>query len=162
METMVEAEGLAKRFGHVTALEDVTLGLPRGSVIGLVGRNGSGKTTLLNHVVGLYRPSAGRMTTLGCPSAELGEYELQRMGYVPQEMRFLDWMCVDEHIDYVAGFYPRWDREREARLREDLELDGTRQVGALSAGTSFPTTTSRNGSRSRFCWHRRWRGGRRC
>jgi ABC-2 type transport system ATP-binding protein len=134
MDAMFEAEQLTKRFDEVTALEEVSVTFPRHSVIGLVGRNGSGKTTLLNHVVGLYLPSAGRATTLGRPSGELGSAELSRMGYVPQETRFLEWMSVDGHIDYVAGFYPHWDREREARLRDDLELDGDRQVGALSAG----------------------------
>ncbi len=134
MDTVYRAEELTKRFDRVVALDRASVAFPRGSVIGLIGRNGSGKTTLLHHAVGLYLPTEGRSTTLGRPSGELGAAEMARLGFVPQETRFLDWMTVDQHIDYVAGFYSKWDRQREARLRDDLELDGDRRVGALSSG----------------------------
>jgi len=134
MNVVFRAEHLTKRYEDVLALDDIDLAFPEGSVIGLIGRNGSGKTTLLHHAVGLVLPTEGESTTLGCPSHSLGDEQLARIGFVPQETRFLDWMTVDDHIDYVAGFYSNWDRQREKRLRGDLELDGGRLVGALSSG----------------------------
>ncbi len=134
MEYVFEAKELTKKLGDTVALDGVTVAVPRGSIVGLVGKNGSGKTTLLRHLVGLYLPTSGSSVTLGRPSGELGQAELVRIGAVPQENRFLDWMDVAQHIRYVASFYPRWDQEREARLLEDLELRPDAQVGALSPG----------------------------
>lgn len=134
MENVFEAAALSKRFGDVTALDGVDIKVPKHSILGLVGKNGSGKTTLLRHLLGLYLPTEGRCWTLGKPSGELGGSELCRIGTVSQELQFLDWMTVEQHIRYVATFYPSWDLEREKRLRDDLELDGDALVGLLSPG----------------------------
>src|SRR5215475_2610499 len=62
---VIEASGLAKRYGSTWALRECTLAVPSGHVAALVGPNGAGKTTLLNLAVGLAAPSAGRVTVLG-------------------------------------------------------------------------------------------------
>jgi len=134
MEFVFETECLTKRFGNVVALDGVDLKLGRHSIVGLLGRNGSGKTTLIRHLMGLQLPSEGSVTTWGRPSAELGHEQLRRIGYVPQEIRLLAWMTVEQHLDYVSCFYPDWDRERERRLLRELELNGEQAVGALSTG----------------------------
>ncbi len=136
MEDVFATEDLTKKFGSTVALDGVTMAVPEGSIVGLVGRNGGGKTTLLRHLVGLYLPTRGTATTLGCPSGELGHDQLARIGVVPQDNRLLDWMDVDQHIRYVASFYPCWDREREARMLDDLELARDAHVGALSPGNA--------------------------
>lgn len=134
MEYVFEAQELSKHFGTTIALDKVSVGIPKGSIVGLVGKNGSGKTTLLRHLIGLYLPTSGSSRTLGRASGELGHDELIRIGNVAQENRFLGWMDVAQHIRYVASFYPQWDQAREARLLEDLELSPDAQVGALSPG----------------------------
>lgn len=131
-----EVRDLTKRFGSVTALERVTLDIPAGSVVGLIGRNGSGKTTLLRHLIGLQLPTSGSCTTLGRACDKLGRDELARVGVVHQENRFVEWMTVEQHLAYVGSFYPRWDKEREARLLRELELDRKAQVGNLSPGNA--------------------------
>jgi ABC-2 type transport system ATP-binding protein len=134
MEFVFETEGLTKQFGSVTALDRVDLKVRRPSIVGLLGKNGSGKTTLIRHLMGLLLPSEGAVTTLGRPSAELGHDELVHIGYVPQEIRLLDWMTVEQHLRYVSCFYPEWDRQREQKLLEELELEASKLVGALSTG----------------------------
>lgn len=134
MTDVFETRHLTKRFEATTALDDVTMTIPSSSIVGLVGKNGSGKTTLLRHLTGLYIATEGEAFTLGRPSHELGHDELVRMGVVPQETRLLDWMTVEQHIRYVATFYPGWDRDREKLLRKNLELDGDALVGVLSPG----------------------------
>jgi ABC-2 type transport system ATP-binding protein len=134
MEYVFETNRLTKEFGSVKALDRIDLRVRRPSIVGLLGKNGSGKTTLIRHLMGLHLPSEGSVATLGRPSAELGHDELVRVGYVPQEIRLLDWMTVQQHLDYVSCFYPEWDRERERRLLVELELDGSTVVGALSTG----------------------------
>jgi ABC-type multidrug transport system ATPase subunit len=65
MSTVIEAQGLGKRYRRQWALSDCTLAIPAGHVVGLVGPNGAGKTTLLGIAAGMLRPSAGTMTVLG-------------------------------------------------------------------------------------------------
>ena len=134
MESVFETRGLTKRFGDVTALNQVDLKSDRPSIIGLLGKNGSGKTTLMRHLVGLQLPDEGSIHTLGQSGAKLGQDELTRIGYVPQQIQLLDWMTVEQHLHYVSCFYPKWDRDREQKLLENLELDQAKVVGTLSAG----------------------------
>lgn len=129
-----ETRDLTRSYGASVALDHLTLSVPKGSIVGLIGRNGCGKTTLLRHVVGLQLPSSGTCTTLGRPASELGPDELRRIGIVHQEGRLLEWMTVAQHLRYVASFYRTWDNRREARLLEELELEPGARVGTLSPG----------------------------
>ena len=134
MKPMFEATNLSKSFDGTYALSGVSLSLCNPSIVGLVGRNGSGKTTLIGHMAGLLLPSEGGATTLGCATAKLGARELEQIGYVPDDPVFINWMTVEQHLEYIATFYPRWDAERERRLCERLELGLRAKVSALSAG----------------------------
>ena len=134
MEYPIQTENLTKRFDKVLALDGVSLAIRPQSIVGLLGRNGCGKTTLLDHVVGLYLPTEGAVRTLGVDSAVLGHDQLSSIGFVPQEIRLLDWMTVEQQLRYVSSFYPQWDSGRQARLLQDLDLDLDKRVGALSTG----------------------------
>lgn len=134
MNHAFEMRGVTRRFGDTVALNDVSLGVPEGSVVGLVGRNGSGKTTLLHTAVGLILPDEGTCTTLGRDTAGLGADELGAVGFVPQESRFLAWMSVRQHLRYVAAFHEGWDADLERRLIGELELDEGARCATLSPG----------------------------
>lgn len=130
----IVTQALSKRFGNIVALQDLTLEIPEGSVTGLVGRNGSGKSTLLRLITGLYLATAGECRTLGQPADKLNSENLARIGYLDQEARYLDWLTVRDHLDYVASFYPQWDKSLESRLLSELDLNQGTRVGALSPG----------------------------
>jgi len=134
MQFPFEAHDLTKQFGATAALDHLTVSFRPRSIIGLLGKNGSGKTTLMRHLMGLYLPSGGAASTLGTPIAELDHEQFVRIGYVPQEIRLLDWMTVGQHLEFVSSFYPRWDQERQRRLEAELELDLRARVGSLSTG----------------------------
>lgn len=134
MQTVFEARNLTKRFNGKTALDKVDLALNGPGIIGLLGRNGCGKTTLIRHITGLYLPSEGQAASLGRPTDQLGHEELVDIGFVPQEVQLLDWMTVQQHLEYVACFYPSWDEGRQSRLLDRLELDPDDMVGNLSSG----------------------------
>lgn len=134
MTDLVVTQALSKRFKKTDALNDLSVTVPEGAVVGLIGRNGAGKSTLLRTIVGLYLPSAGRCTTLGVPVNRLTAAELGRIGFLDQESKYLDWMRVQDHLDYVARYYATWDHALERRLVRELEVDTGTRVGRLSPG----------------------------
>jgi ABC-2 type transport system ATP-binding protein len=130
-----ELKGVTKLYdGPVTALDDVTVGVPRQSIVGLIGRNGSGKSTLLRHVTGLVLPDRGECVTLGRPAAQLGAAELSRMGVVDQDATYIEWMRAEQLVRYVSTFYPRWDRALETSLMSALDVNPHARVGGMSPG----------------------------
>jgi len=134
MSCVFEARRLTKAFNGKTVLDGIDLRLDGPAIIGLLGRNGCGKTTLIRHITGQYLPSEGRAVTLGVDSAELGHAQLVNIGFVPQEVQLLDWMTVDQHLEYVSSFYPQWDIQRQDSLLDKLELERNELVGNLSSG----------------------------
>lgn len=134
MNTAVSASDLVKRYDNVVAVDNVELDITGPSIVGLLGKNGSGKTTLIRLLMGLHLPSSGTVSALGVSSDQLDHETLANIGYVPQEIRLLDWMTVQQHLKYVASFYPRWDTERQETLLTKLELNTGAIVGKLSQG----------------------------
>lgn len=131
-----ELRGVTKTFGRTTALADVTVAVPRRSIVGLLGRNGSGKTTLLRHVTGLLLPTSGRCITLGTDAGSLGPQELRRIGVVNQHDRLLAWMRVGQLLGYVSSFYETWDGALQEQLIRSLDVDVDARVGSLSPGNA--------------------------
>ena len=129
-----EAYDVIKHYPGAVALAGVSTHFASESVVGLIGRNGSGKSTLLHHATGLALPDVGTCLTFGESTAKLGGNQLERIGVVPQENRFLEWMTVEQHLDYVASFYSLWDADRERRLLDDLDIPTKRVIGQLSPG----------------------------
>ena len=128
------AQAVTKSYpGHI-ALDRITLEIPAGHVVGLLGRNGAGKSTLLNLAAGIILPTSGECRTLGQRTDLLDTPELTRLGLVQQEGRFIEWMTVDQHLAYNASFYPDWDHDLQRRLIEILELPTARKIAHLSPG----------------------------
>lgn len=136
MKSPLVTDQLTKRFGadRRAALSALSVEIPAGRVVGLLGRNGAGKSTLLHTACGLILPTTGSCTTLGRACGDLDAAELTQLGFVAQEGRFLDWMTVNQQLVFNASFYPKWDHVREQRLLTDLELDPTRKIVQLSVG----------------------------
>jgi ABC-2 type transport system ATP-binding protein len=82
----VETVGLTKRFGERTAVDDVSLVVPRGVAYGFLGHNGAGKTTLIRMLLGLTRASAGHASVLGRPVPAKGAEALARVGAIVEEL----------------------------------------------------------------------------
>ncbi|MBW5248375.1 branched-chain amino acid ABC transporter ATP-binding protein/permease [Streptomyces poriferorum] len=96
----LEISHLTKRFGALTALDDVTLTVRQGEIRGIVGPNGSGKTTLFNVISGLYRPSAGQVSGVGRDISRARPYQLSLAGMARtfQNLRLFSQMTVRENI----------------------------------------------------------------
>lgn len=131
---IISIDGLVKFFSEKQVLKGVDLDIPPGSVVGLLGTNGSGKSTLIKCLLGLFRPTAGRVSILGENPWTLSAEAKERLGYVPQEVKLYPWMRVKHAVGYTAAFYPRWDYTWSERLLDRWELSRDDRVGPLSAG----------------------------
>ena len=133
-ESVVQITELTRRFGTKTALDSVTLTLPRGAVYGLVGANGAGKTTLIKHVLGLLRAERGSVRVFGLDPVADPVGVLSRIGYLSEENDLPGWMRVDELIHYSRAFYSAWDDRYAEELRQTFALDTGARVDTLSKG----------------------------
>lgn len=133
----IEALGLAKRFGRITALDDFTLSVGRGEAFGFLGPNGAGKTTAVKLLLGLCRPTSGAAEVLGAP---LGDREARRaVGYLPELFRYQDWLCPREVLIFHARLAGISRSSRTAQIDEALEGVGLAarandRVGTFSKG----------------------------
>jgi ABC-2 type transport system ATP-binding protein len=130
----VEAHGLGKQFGSVSALRDCDLALPANKVIGLVGPNGAGKTTLLQLAAGLRYPTSGSIEVLGAAPSANDPRLLARMSFVAQERPLYGDFSVADNLEIARRLNVRWDHEYGvARVRRfGIPLDA--KVRRLSTG----------------------------
>ena len=129
---LVELDGVTRRYGDVVALDDVSLAVGAGEMVGLLGPNGAGKSTLLSLVSGLRRPDAGTVRLAGRdprdPAARAG------LGTTPQETGLPSTLRVGEVVDLVAGHYADPMPRGEVLERFGLTDLARRQTGGLSGG----------------------------
>jgi ABC-2 type transport system ATP-binding protein len=133
-DNVVEINDLTRTFGQSKALDAVTLNIPQGQVVGLVGQNGAGKTTLIKHILGLYRAEKGAVRVFGLDPVSNPPNVLSRIGYLSEEGDLPTWMRVDELIRYSSAFYPRWDADYARSLVDHFELDPSARLSSLSKG----------------------------
>ena len=129
---ILECKNLSKRYGKVSALEDVNLSIEPGRVVGLLGPNGSGKTTLIKLVNGLLTPSAGEVLVEG---QRPGPLTKAAVAYLPDRDYLADWMSVEEQIRFFADFYKDFDRDKAMEMLLRLDIDPRQKFKALSKGT---------------------------
>jgi ABC-2 type transport system ATP-binding protein len=99
---VVSARELGKQFSGTWVLHDLTIALHAGELVGMLGPNGAGKTTTLKLLLGLLRPSAGTANILGFDSVRDSIQIKQRVGYVPDEPHFYDFLTGRETLDFVV------------------------------------------------------------
>ena len=131
---VIDIAELTRRFDTRTALDGVSLSIPRGAVYGLVGANGAGKTTLIKHILGLLRAQSGSVRVFGLDPVADPVGVLSRIGYLSEENDLPGWMRVDELIRYSRAFRPAWDDEYAEELRESFALDPAAKIKTLSKG----------------------------
>ena len=133
MTAVLTTEGLGKKYGRRWALQECSLTIPDGNVVGLVGPNGAGKTTLLHLAVGLLTPTAGTITVVGGRPAG-GPAQLARVGFVAQDTPTYARLTVAQHLRMGAWLNPTWDAAMAEDRIEQLDLDPRQRAGSLSGG----------------------------
>lgn len=131
---IVEIQRLTRQFGNKTALDDVSLTVPRGGVFGLIGGNGAGKTTLIKHLLGMLKTQSGSVRVFGLDPVQNPVGTLGRIGYLSEDRDLPNWMRVGELMRYTQAFFPNWDERYAEELREAFDLDAKARVKNLSRG----------------------------
>jgi branched-chain amino acid transport system ATP-binding protein len=118
---LLAVDGLNTFYGHSHILRDVSLQLPLGCALGLLGRNGMGKTTLLKSLMGLVKPRSGTVSVMGCDMTSRAPYEIARMGiaYVPEGRGIFANLSVHENLAMAAR--PGADGRRQWTMERVLE-----------------------------------------
>ncbi len=135
MQTVLQVEGLTKRYNSFTAVDNLSFEIYAGEVFGLLGPNGAGKTTTIRTIMDIIKPDGGRITVLGQPPGALRE----RIGYLPEERGLYSNVKVLDMLIYLAELkgVPRHEgRVRALRWLERVELAdwANKKVKELSRG----------------------------
>ena len=138
-EAVVAVSALTRRFGAKTALDEVSVFVPRGSVLGLVGENGAGKTTLIKHLLGMLKAQSGTVRVFGLDPVADPVGVLGRVGYLSERRDLPGWMRVEEFIRYTQAFYPDWDEDYAGKLLDQFQLDPRQKIKTLSQGQQAKT-----------------------
>jgi ABC-type multidrug transport system ATPase subunit len=132
---MIQYIGFGKRFGSLVAAGSIDLSVAKGETLGLIGPNGSGKTTTLKALVGLIRPTAGRVLVNGMDAAASGPEVRRQVGYLPQRLALPDGVIARDVLRLCARLRGAAPEEVEQLLaRVDLTAASGRLVDGFSGG----------------------------
>ena len=129
--TLLECRHLCKNFDNKKILDDVNLKVPKGKIIGLLGKNGAGKTTLIKIINDLLTIDSGEVLFNGKP---VGVYSKERISYLPEKTYLDKSMKVEQVIKYFSEFYKNFNKKRAYKLLEDLNLDPDSKIVKMSKG----------------------------
>ncbi|MBQ2802965.1 MAG: ABC transporter ATP-binding protein [Lachnospiraceae bacterium] len=133
MNDLVEIVGLTKAYNaNSIAVNNISLTLPKGKIIGLLGPNGSGKTTLIKMMNGLLTPTAGSIKISGHP---IGVETKKRVAYLPDRTYLAGNQKISDILTYFGDFYADFSKEKAMEMLKILGIDPSMKMKALSKGT---------------------------
>ena len=122
-DQVVVIENLTKKFGEFTAVDDISMTVNRGSILGFIGPNGAGKTTTIKVLVGLARPTAGRAIIAGVDCVAEAHRIKKLVGYMPDRFGGYSNMRVREYLDFFGAAFKIPRKERKSRIQQVLEIN---------------------------------------
>ena len=128
---LLECKELCKSYGEKEVLNDINLVIPRGKIIGLLGKNGTGKSTLIKLINDLLTPSKGEILING---KKVGIESKKIISYLPERTYLDKSMTVNETIKFFSEFYDNFDSEKAYKLLDDLGLDVNLKLAKMSKG----------------------------
>ncbi len=129
---VLECKGLTKRFGRTAALDEVSLSIEPGRIVGLLGPNGSGKTTLIKLANGLLTPDGGYIAVCGTAP---GRESHSLVSYLPERTAIPTWMTARQLLDFYGDFYQDFRREAAEEMLDHLGIQPRQAVKQMSKGT---------------------------
>ncbi len=134
-EIVLQTQHLTKRYGSITAVDDLSLEVHAGEIFGFLGPNGAGKTTSINLMCGLLKPDAGQVLIHGKPIQESGSEARSRVGVCPQNTILWDKLTCIEQLEFIGEMYGLPRKRARARGNQLLELLGLAEQRRRLAST---------------------------
>jgi ABC-2 type transport system ATP-binding protein len=120
----VIVDGLSKHFGNVTAVDNISFKIPKGSIFGFLGPNGSGKSTTLRILCGVLHPSSGTVFVNGLNVVKETEQVRQNIGYMSQRFSLYEDLTVSENLEFYGGIYGLSKAACAKRKQELIDMAG--------------------------------------
>ena len=131
MSELLHCQDLTKKYGSLTALDNLNLTVESGKIIGLLGPNGSGKTTFIKLINGLLTPTWGSIWIDGkIPGVESKKV----VSYLPDNNFLNSWMTVSQLVDFFCDFYDDFRKELAYEMSAKLDIEPSRKLKTLSKG----------------------------
>jgi ABC-2 type transport system ATP-binding protein len=133
MSAIISAQGLGKKYGAKTVLNQVNFEIQAGRIVGLIGPNGSGKTTTLKAILGL-TAFDGELSVLGMNPRTQRDALMNDVCFIADVAILPRWLRVSDAIDFVEGIHPKFNREKAERYIAATKLQASMKVKAMSKG----------------------------
>ncbi len=128
---LLECKNIYKNYDEKQVLKDINLKIPRGKIIGLLGKNGMGKTTLIKIINDLLTPTSGEVLVNGKP---IGIDSKKIISYLPERTYLDKSMTIKQTLEYFTDFYDNFDIEKAKKLIKDLDLEIDTKISKMSKG----------------------------
>ena len=138
MKNKIEIKNLTKHYGGFT-LDNVGFGVPRGSVVGLIGENGAGKSTIIKSLLGVINTDGGEILFDGVPLGRLGKNQRQLTGVVLDDVSLPSAVNLRELNTVMKNMFSRWDEQTFFALTERFRLPRDKKTGEFSKGMKMKT-----------------------
>lgn len=138
-EYAIQAQNVKKAFGDFTAIDNINLNVPKGSIYGFLGPNGCGKSTTIRVLTGLLSPTEGEVSVLGLTIPQESEKLRLKIGYMTQKFSLYDDLSVEENLEFIGQIFGMGKKELAQRVDEQLATYGLDQrrkqrVSGMSGG----------------------------
>lgn len=134
MENVIECRNLTHYYGNRMIYKDLSFTVPRGRILGLLGKNGTGKTTTINILSGYLQPRSGECLIFGENIQQMNPVTRQRIGLLIEGHVQYAFMNVEEIERYYSAFYPNWNRDAYYGLVRKLKIAPRQRIARMSCG----------------------------
>lgn len=128
---ILDVRNVTKNYGQKKALSGVSLNIPKGRILGLMGPNGSGKTTLIKTIASLLKPNEGEILVCG---KKVGFETKSLVSFLPDRNILPKWMSASDAIDYYADYFADFDRDKASDMLNLMKLKPEQKVTSMSKG----------------------------
>src|SRR5260221_8534538 len=115
-------EGVSRRYGDMAAVDDISLQVSAGTILGVIGPSGSGKTTMIRMLTGTLEPTSGKLSVLGQHPRKFTRHAREKIGYMPQHFVLYEELTASENLSFVASLFGLLWPKRGRRVKEMLKV----------------------------------------